>query len=302
MQEIYIIADKDAPRLDSFLAEEEEDLTRSHIKKLIESNLVTINGKCEKPSKNINTGDKIILSLPDPVVSDIIAENIPLDIVYEDDCLAVINKKQGMVVHPASGVYTGTLVNALLYHLSSLSGINGEVRPGIVHRLDKDTSGLLVVAKNDFAHNSLSKQIAEHTARRKYLAVLEGVVKEDEGVLDYPIKRSKKDRKKMALDKDGKRAVTKFKILERFKNNSFAEFELETGRTHQIRVHCKYLLHHPIVGDLAYGYEKQKFKLNGQLLHAYSLSFNHPITNKRMEFKAELPKYFTDVLDKLRKN
>ncbi len=300
MKELYIEADKNAGRLDSYLSEELEDFTRSHIKKLIESDNVKVNGKIEKPSKNINSGDIIIINLPDAVKSDIIPENIPLEIIYEDEDLAVVNKRQGMVVHPSSGVYTGTLVNALLYHLSSLSTINGEIRPGIVHRLDKDTSGLLVIAKNDFAHNSLSRQIAERSAKRRYLALLEGVVSEDEGILDYPIGRSKKDRKKMALDLEGRRAVTHFKIIERFKNYTFAEFQLETGRTHQIRVHCKYLLHHPIVGDLSYGYEKQKFKLNGQLLHAYNLAFTHPVTMERMEFSAPLPDYFEEILKKIR--
>ncbi len=231
---------------------------------------------------------------------DLEAKNIPLDIVYQDKDIAIINKPQGMTVHAGNGTHGSTLVNALLYHLDSLSGINGVIRPGIVHRIDKDTSGLLVVAKNDAAHLSLSKQIKDKTCHRIYLALLEGVVKQNDGVIDTFIGRSDKNRTMMAVKDSGRRAVTHFKVLKRYKEFTFAEFKLETGRTHQIRVHCKYI-GHPIVGDPVYGYEKQKFKLNGQLLHAWKLELTHPSTGERMTFEAPIPDYFQAVLQKLDK-
>lgn len=296
METKTIIAEK-SERLDVYLSEK-LDKTRSAIKKLIEDKNVTVNGKVEKAGKTLKEGDEITVILPDPVKLDLEAENIPLDIIYQDEDIAIINKPQGMTVHAGNGVHGSTLVNALLYHLDSLSGINGVIRPGIVHRIDKDTSGLLVVAKNDAAHVSLSEQIKNKTCHRIYLALVEGVVKENDGVIDTFIGRSDKNRTMMAVKQDGRRAVTHYKVIRRYKDYTLMEFSLETGRTHQIRVHTKYL-GHPIVGDPVYGYKTQKFKLNGQLLHAFRLELTHPRSGERMTFEAPLPDYFQAVLAKL---
>lgn len=296
METKTVIAEK-SERLDVYLSEK-LDKTRSAIKKLIEDKNVTVNGKVEKAGKTLKEGDEITVILPDPVKLDLEAENIPLDIIYQDEDIAIINKPQGMTVHAGNGVHGSTLVNALLYHLDSLSGINGVIRPGIVHRIDKDTSGLLVVAKNDAAHVSLSEQIKNKTCRRIYLALVEGVVKENDGVIDTFIGRSDKNRTMMAVKQDGRRAVTHYKVIRRYKDYTLMEFSLETGRTHQIRVHTKYL-GHPIVGDPVYGYKTQKFKLNGQLLHAFRLELTHPRSGERMTFEAPLPDYFREVLEKL---
>lgn len=296
METKTIIAEK-SERLDVYLSEK-LDKTRSAIKKLIEDKNVTVNGKVEKAGKTLKEGDEITVILPDPVKLDLEAENIPLDIIYQDEDIAIINKPQGMTVHAGNGVHGSTLVNALLYHLDSLSGINGVIRPGIVHRIDKDTSGLLVVAKNDAAHVSLSEQIKNKTCRRIYLALVEGVVKENDGVIDTFIGRSDKNRTMMAVKQDGRRAITHYKVIRRYKDYTLMEFSLETGRTHQIRVHTKYL-GHPIVGDPVYGYKTQKFKLNGQLLHAFRLELTHPRSGERMTFEAPLPDYFRAVLEKL---
>ncbi len=286
-------------RLDVFIAGAMDDLSRAHALKLIEAGFAEVNGQLELKGKRIvKEGDEIVLKIPEPQPTELKAENIPLDIVYQDEWLAVINKQQGLTVHPANNVYSGTLVNALLWHLKDLSGINGDLRPGIVHRLDKDTSGLMVVAKNDAAHIELSRQIAAKECRRIYWALLEGVVKEDSGRVDKPIGRSPKDRKLMALRPDGRSAVTLYRVLERFEKNTLAEFELKTGRTHQIRVHAKFL-GHPVVGDKAYGYKNQRFKLDGQLLHAKRLEFKHPHTGETMSFESELPEYFKKVLNLL---
>lgn len=296
METKTVIAEK-SERLDVYLSEK-LDKTRSAIKKLIEDKNVTVNGKVEKAGKTLKEGDEITVILPDPVKLDLEAENIPLDIIYQDEDIAIINKPQGMTVHAGNGVHGSTLVNALLYHLDSLSGINGVIRPGIVHRIDKDTSGLLVVAKNDAAHVSLSEQIKNKTCHRIYLALVEGVVKENDGVIDTFIGRSDKNRTMMAVKQDGRRAVTHYKVIRRYKDYTLMEFSLETGRTHQIRVHTKYL-GHPIVGDPVYGYKTQKFKLNGQLLHAFRLELTHPRSGERMTFEAPLPDYFQAVLAKL---
>ena len=286
-------------RLDVFIAGATDDLSRAHALKLIEAGFAEVNGQLELKGKRIvKEGDEIVLKIPEPQPTELKAENIPLDIVYQDEWLAVINKQQGLTVHPANNVYSGTLVNALLWHLKDLSGINGDLRPGIVHRLDKDTSGLMVVAKNDAAHIELSRQIAAKECRRIYWALLEGVVKEDSGRVDKPIGRSPKDRKLMALRPDGRSAVTLYRVLERFEKNTLVEFELKTGRTHQIRVHAKFL-GHPVVGDKAYGYKNQRFKLDGQLLHAKRLEFKHPHTGETMSFESELPEYFKKVLNLL---
>lgn len=298
MENKIIIADK-SERLDVFLSEK-LDKTRSAVKKLVDDGEITVNGNKVKAGRTLKIGEEIFVSIPDPVKLDLEAENIPLDIIYQDKDIAIINKPQGMTVHAGNGTHGSTLVNALLYHLDSLSGINGVIRPGIVHRIDKDTSGLLVVAKNDTAHLSLSEQIKNKTCHRIYLALLEGTVKQNGGIIDTFIGRSDKNRTMMAVKDSGRRAVTHFKVLKRYKEFTFAEFKLETGRTHQIRVHCKYI-GHPIVGDPVYGYEKQKFKLNGQLLHAWKLELTHPSTGERMSFEAPLPDYFQAVLQKLDK-
>lgn len=296
METKTFVADK-ACRLDVFLSEK-LDKTRSAVKKLADEKNITVNGKAEKAGKNLKEGDKICVTLPDLVKLDLEAENIPLDIIYQDKDFAIINKPQGMTVHAGNGTHGSTLVNALLYHLDSLSGINGVIRPGIVHRIDKDTSGLLVVAKNDAAHLSLSEQIKNKTCRRIYRALVEGVVKQNEGTIDTFIGRSDKNRTMMAVKSEGRRAITHYKVLKRYKDFTYMEFSLETGRTHQIRVHTKYI-GHPIVGDPVYGFKNQKFKLNGQLLHAYKLELTHPSTGERMTFEAPLPDYFQAVLSKL---
>lgn len=288
-------------RLDVYLAENLNDWTRSQIKLQIENGGVEVNGKqIKKAGYLIKDGDNLSLNFETQELS-CEPENIALNIVYEDNDIAVINKPQGMVVHPAPGSKNHTLVNALLYHFGNeISDGSDKIRPGIVHRIDKDTSGLLVVAKNNAAHENLAKQISEHSAFRHYLALVEGNVKDDLGTVDQPIGRDVKDRIKMAIVDGGKRAITHFKTLERYNGYSLMEFVLETGRTHQIRVHAKFL-GHPIVGDKTYGYSKQKFALEGQLLHAYKLELTHPTTQKRMTFECELPDYFQNVLKKFKK-
>lgn len=297
--EIIVEDIDDKQRLDVFLAAE-TGWTRSQIKLQVDSKRVLVNGKTQKAGFLVKNNDKISLSFAKDVL-DINAEpeDIPLDIVYEDDDFAIINKPQGMVVHPAPGAYNHTLVNALLFHFDSLSKTGDNIRPGIVHRIDKDTSGLLVVAKNDNAHASLAKQIAEHSCFRHYMALLEGNLKEDSGTVDTFISRSKTDRKVMAVSTEGKRAITHYNIVKRFTNYCLVEFVLETGRTHQIRVHSKHL-GHPIVGDKTYGIKNQKFNLEGQLLHAYKLELTHPTTGKRMSFECEIPEYFNSLLNKLK--
>ena len=286
-------------RLDVFLANE-TGWTRSQIKIQIDGKKVLVNGSAQKAGFHVKNDDKIVLSFSKDVFdSKAEPEDIPLDIVYEDDDFAIINKPQGMVVHPAPGAYNHTLVNALLFHFESLSNSADSVRPGIVHRIDKDTSGLLVVAKNDKAHASLAAQIAEHSCFRHYLALLEGNLKQDDGTVETFIARDTKDRKMMAVSSVGKKAITHYHVKERFSSYCLVEFVLETGRTHQIRVHSKYL-GHPIVGDKTYGIKNQKFNLDGQLLHAYKLELTHPTTGKRMEFSADIPEYFSKLLNKLK--
>ena len=287
-------------RLDVFLAEE-TGWTRSQVKLQIDAGKVLVNGKLQKAGFLIKNGDTLSLSFSkEALQTNAEAEDIPLDIVYEDEDFAIINKPQGMVVHPAPGAYSHTLVNALLFHFESLSKSGDNIRPGIVHRIDKDTSGLLVVAKNDKAHASLAAQIAEHSCFRHYLALLEGNLKEDTGTVKTFIGRNPKDRKQMAVLSEGKEAITHFEVKERFEGYCLTEFVLETGRTHQIRVHSKFLSH-PIVGDKTYGIKNQKFNLEGQLLHAYQLELTHPTTGKRMSFECDIPEYFKKVLSKLKK-
>lgn len=286
-------------RADVFLADNCE-LTRSHIKKLFDDGNIKINGILSKAQKKVGFGDEIEVELPDVKNLDVTPENIPIDIVYQDDDVAVINKPQGMTVHAGNGTKGSTLVNALLFHLDKLSGINGVIRPGIVHRIDKNTSGLLVVAKNDNAHNKIASQLTDKTCKRVYVALLEGNLKTDSGRIDTFIGRNPKDRTKMAVTSSGRRAITDYKVLERFDGYTLCEFSLLTGRTHQIRVHCKYL-GHPVVGDPEYGFKTQKFKLDGQLLHAKYLEFIHPTLNKKVSFTAEIPEYFKTVMKKLKK-
>ena len=296
------VSEGEEGRLDKYLSDKLEDMTRSYLKKLIsDDKAVLVNGNPAKPNYKLKPGDIIELAVPEPIELEIKAENISLDIVYEDNDMLVVNKPQGMVVHPAAGNYTGTLVNALLYHCGdSLSGINGEKRPGIVHRIDKDTSGLLLVAKNDNAHQKLSSQIKEHSLTRAYKALVHGNIKQDSGRIDAPIGRHPSDRTMMTItDKNSREAVTNFRVLERYGRYTFVECILETGRTHQIRVHMS-KNGHPIVGDKTYGVKKEEFNLTGQLLHAYKVGFIHPVSGEYMEFVSELPDYYMNVLDRLR--
>jgi 23S rRNA pseudouridine1911/1915/1917 synthase len=286
-------------RLDVYLANRLIDNSRAYIQNLIEENKVLVNNKLRKNNYKLKVDDLILISIPDPIELSIKPQNIPLDILYEDSDLIVVNKPRGMIVHPAAGIYEDTLVNALLYHCNDLSGINGVSRPGIVHRIDKDTSGIIVVAKNDYAHNKLALQLKDHSMNRIYLALVEGVLKEDEGTVDEPLGRHPIERVKIAIVKDGRRAVTHYRVIERYNNNTLIECRLETGRTHQIRVHMAFK-GHPIVGDPVYGYKKQRFKLEGQLLHAKLLGFIHPKTEKYIEFSTEPPEDFKKVINILK--
>ena len=296
--EEYTFYPKNESRLDVYLSEQ-TGFTRSRIKSLVENGHIKYNGKTVVKSGLKLKNGEILLSIEEPVSISAEPENLPINIVYQDEEIAVINKAQGMVTHPCAGTPNGTLVNAIMYHIKDLSAINGVLRPGIVHRLDKDTSGLIVIAKTNIAHNSLAEQIGSKTAGRYYLALVCGNIKEDSGCIDAPLGRNPKDRKKMAVVEDGRKAITHFYVRERFGDFTLVEFKLETGRTHQIRVHAKFI-NHPVVGDLTYG-KKDEFGLNGQLLHAYKLELNHPKTNEKMIFNAELPDYFKKVIEKLRK-
>lgn len=296
------IAEKDDvnERIDKFISYEIEDISRNTIQKLIESGNIIVNDKNISKNYRIRLNDVINVTIPEAQPISIKPENIPLDILYEDKELIVINKPQGMVVHPAAGHYSGTLVNALMYHCGNeLSGINGFMRPGIVHRIDKDTSGVLVVAKTDKAHKSLALQLSEHSMKRIYNAIVFNNIVSDCGTVDKPIGRHSIDRKKMAVtEKNSKKAVTHYKVLQRFGKFTMVELRLETGRTHQIRVHMSYI-GYPLLGDLVYGPKKHLFNLNGQTLHAKVLGFKHPLTEEYMEFETELPFYFCDVINKI---
>jgi len=286
-------------RLDSYISDNMDKISRSFAQKLIENQQVTINGKNEKASYKVCVGDKVEVDVPEAQDTRLKAQDIPVEVVYEDKDIIVVNKPKGMVVHPANGNPDGTLVNAILAMCKdSLSGIGGEIRPGIVHRLDKDTSGLLIIAKNDEAHVKMSKQIQDRLVTKKYIALVKGVVKDDEATIDMPIARSKVDRKKMAVDKDGKQAVTHFKVIKRYKRYTLLEIKIDTGRTHQIRVHMA-KIGYPVVGDMVYSNGKNEFGVEGQMLHAKSLEFSHPITGKKMHLEAPLPEYFTKVLEEL---
>ena len=287
-------------RIDKTLPNLDKNLTRVMSQKLIEQGNVKVNGKNVKTSYKLNENDKVEVEIPEVKEVSIEAQDIPVEVIYEDNDIIVVNKPKGLVVHPANGNPDGTLVNALMKICKgTLSGIGGEIRPGIVHRLDKDTSGVLIVAKNDKAHLALCKQIKNREVKKTYLALTRGIIKENEATINMPIGRSTTDRKKMAVVKTGKEAITHFRVLERFKENTLLEINLETGRTHQIRVHLSQI-GYPIVGDMVYSNGKNKFGVQGQMLHAWKIKFMHPITGKEMKIEAPLPPYFEDVLEKLK--
>ena len=287
-------------RLDAYIASMDDNLSRMTVKKLIEDNKVIVNGSIAKSSYKVKENDVIELEEPEAKTVDIVAQDIPIDVVYEDNDIIVVNKPKGLVVHPANGNWDGTLVNAIMAKCKdSLSGIGGEIRPGIVHRLDKDTSGLLIIAKNDKAHLNLSEQIKNRNVKKVYYALVRGIVPENDATINMPIARSTKDRKKMAVDKNGKEAITHFKVLERFDKYTLLEVKIDTGRTHQIRVHLSQI-GYPVVGDEVYSNGKNEFGIHGQLLHAKSLEFTHPTTGEKMHLEAELPEEFESVLKQLR--
>lgn len=301
--EIYTFTPDDEQknvRIDKFLSEQLPDQSRSYLQKLLKEGNVTVNEKPVKANYKVQLSDTVRLELPEPENPDILPEDIPLDILYEDEDVLIINKPKGMVVHPSVGHYTHTVVNAVMFHCKDhLSGINGVMRPGIVHRIDMDTTGAIVICKNDMAHQSLADQLKEHSITRKYRALVHGNLKEDEGMVEGPIGRHPTDRKKMAINhKNGKPAVTHYKVLERFGSYTFIECQLETGRTHQIRVHMA-SIKHPLLGDDVYGPKKSKYTLEGQCLHAKVLGFVHPRTGEYMEFEVPLPEYFEKLLNKL---
>lgn len=292
-----IIVDKENVRLDVYISDKYNELSRTMIQKLIEEGNIQVNHKNKKISYKVQLGDEIEIQIPQAKETNLKPQDIPIEVVYEDDDIIVVNKPKGLVVHPANGNPDGTLVNAIMAMCKeSLSGIGGELRPGIVHRLDKDTSGLLIVAKNDKAHINMSEQIKNREIRKIYIALVRGVIEEDEATIDMPIGRSTKDRKKMAVVKSGKQAVTHFKVLKRYPKYTLLEVKIDTGRTHQIRVHMAEI-GHPVIGDMVYSNGKNDFGVEGQMLHAKSLDFKHPITGKQMHLEADLPEYFKTILE-----
>ena len=300
MKEYIVSQEEKGKRLDTYIPSVDTDITRTSAQRLIEDGNILVNGKNAKVSYKIQENDKISVEIPEPKQIELKAQNIPIEIIYEDSDIIVVNKPKGMVVHPANGNPDGTLVNAIMAICKdSLSGIGGEIRPGIVHRIDKDTSGLLIVAKNDNAHVKMSEQIKNHEVKKTYIALVRGVFKENEATIDMPIGRSTSDRKKMAVNKNGKNAITQIKVLKRFDKYTLLKVNIETGRTHQIRVHLSHI-GYPIVGDYTYSNGKNEFDVIGQCLHAQKLEFKHPITQKDMCLEAELPQYFKDILDKLK--
>lgn len=292
--------ESDNTRIDSTLSFLLPDKSRSYIQKIIKDGAITVNGKIVKQSYTLKVDDEIVCDIPDAVMPEIEPEEMKLDIVYEDSDFIIINKPKDMVVHPAPGHMNGTLVNGIMHHCKDLSGINGVLRPGIVHRIDKDTTGLLIICKNDIAHNHIAEQLKEHSIERTYHAICHGVLKEDEGVINAPLGRSQNDRKKMAIVSDGKRAVTHYTVLERFKDATYVKLNLETGRTHQIRVHMA-SLGHPLLGDNVYGQKNDKYLKYGQLLHAKTLGLVHPTTGEFVQFDSDIPEYFKEILEKLKK-
>ena len=300
MKEYIVSQEEKGKRLDAYIPSVDLDITRTSAQRLIEDGNILVNGKNAKVSYKIQENDKISVEIPKPKQIELKAQDIPIEIVYEDSDIIVVNKPKGMVVHPANGNPDGTLVNAIMAICKdSLSGIGGEIRPGIVHRIDKDTSGLLIVAKNDNAHVKMSEQIKNHEVKKTYIALVRGVLKKNEATIDMPIGRSTSDRKKMAVNKNGKNAITHIKVLKRFDKYTLLQVNIETGRTHQIRVHLSHI-GYPIVGDYTYSNGKNEFDVVGQCLHAQKLEFKHPITQKYMCLEAELPQYFKDILDKLK--
>ena len=300
MKEYIVSQEEKGKRLDTYIPSVDTDITRTSAQRLIEDGNILVNGKNAKVSYKIQENDKISVEIPEPKQIELKAQNIPIEIIYEDSDIIVVNKPKGMVVHPANGNPDGTLVNAIMAICKdSLSGIGGEIRPGIVHRIDKDTSGLLIVAKNDNAHVKMSEQIKNHEVKKTYIALVRGVFKENEATIDMPIGRSTSDRKKMDVNKNGKNAITHIKVLKRFDKYTLLKVNIETGRTHQIRVHLSHI-GYPIVGDYTYSNGKNEFDVIGQCLHAQKLEFKHPITQKDMCLEAELPQYFKDILDKLK--
>ena len=300
MKEYIVSQEEKGKRLDAYISSADTDITRTSAQRLIEDGNILVNGKNAKVSYKIQENDKISVEIPEPKQIELKAQDIPIEIVYEDSDIIVVNKPKGMVVHPANGNPDGTLVNAIMAICKdSLSGIGGEIRPGIVHRIDKDTSGLLIVAKNDNSHVKMSEQIKNHEVKKTYIALVRGVFKENAATIDMPIGRSISDRKKMAVNKNGKNAITHIKVLKRFDKYTLLQVNIETGRTHQIRVHLSHI-GYPIVGDYTYSNGKNEFDVIGQCLHAQKLEFKHPITQKDMCLEAELPQYFKDILDKLK--
>lgn len=300
IHEIEVLESQAGLRIDKFLSLEFPELSRSYIQKLMKEENITVNGETRKANYKVNAGDFVVLNEPELKEPDILAENIPLEILYEDSDLLIVNKPKGMVVHPSSGHYSGTLVNALMYYCrEDLSGINGSLRPGIVHRIDMDTTGSLLVCKNDLAHQRIAEQLKEHSICRIYHAIVHGVIKEEEGTVDAPIGRHPTDRKKMSVNyKNGKSAITHYKVLQRFQNYTYIQCQLETGRTHQIRVHMA-SIGHPLLGDAVYGPSKCPYKLQGQTLHAKTIGIRHPRTGEYLEVDAPLPEYFVNLLKKL---
>ena len=302
MEKYIVKSDEQGKRLDTYISSQNEKITRTSAQRLIEQGNILVNGKKQKVAYKIAENDTITVQQEEPKQIELKAQKIPIEIIYEDEDIIVVNKPKGMVVHPANGNPDGTLVNAIMdICKDSLSGIGGEIRPGIVHRLDKDTSGLLIVAKNDMAHVKMSEQIKNHEVKKTYIALVRGVIKENEATIDMPIGRSTSDRKKMAVTKNGKNAVTHIKVLKRYDKYTLLEINIETGRTHQIRVHLSHI-GYPIIGDYTYSNGKNEFGVEGQCLHAKSLEFKHPITKKEMKLEAPLPKYFQDIINKLDNN
>lgn len=300
IHEIDVLESQAGIRIDKFLSDELPELSRSYIQKLIKEELITVNKKTVKANYKLDTGDLVVVEQPELKEPDILAEDIPLEILYEDSDLLIVNKPKGMVVHPSAGHYSGTLVNALMYYCKDdLSGINGVMRPGIVHRIDMDTTGSLLVCKNDFTHQHIAGQLKEHSIKRIYHAIVHGVIKEEEGTINAPIGRHPIERKKMSINhKNGKEAITHYKVIQRFQNYTYIQCQLETGRTHQIRVHMA-SIRHPLLGDTVYGPSKCPFQLQGQTLHAKTIGIVHPRTGEYIEVDAPLPEYFSSLLKRL---
>lgn len=297
MEKFCVNGEDAGKRLDKYLAEQNQRLSRSAIQRMLDEKKIVVNSKNEKASYRVQEGDNICVEEAEPKDIELKAQDIPIEVIYEDNDIIVVNKPKGLVVHPANGNVDGTLVNAIMAICKdSLSGIGGEIRPGIVHRLDKDTSGILIVAKNDEVHIKMSEQIKNREVKKTYIALVRGLVKENEATIDMPIARSKQDRKKMAVDKNGKQAITHIKVIKRFEDCTLLEVNIETGRTHQIRVHLAQI-GYPVVGDMVYSNGKNRFGIEGQCLHAKSLDFKHPITGKQMHLEAELPEYFKKIIE-----